>query len=83
MKRPRLLILYFSFFIFNLSFLTGCVREDQPDNTPINNFEALWKIIDEHYCFLDYKAEAIGLDWDEVHRIYRQRISSDMSNIQL
>ena len=83
MKRSRLLILYFSFLIFNLSLLTGCVREDQPDNTPINNFEALWKIIDEHYCFLDYKAEAIGLDWDEVHTTYRQRISNDMTNAQL
>ena len=61
----------------------GCVREDQPDNTPMNNFEALWKIIDEHYCFLDYKAEAIGLDWDEVHTTYRQRISNDMTNAQL
>ena len=83
MKRPQLLILYFSFLIFNLSLLTGCVREDQPDDTPMNNFEALWKIIDEHYCFLDYKAEAIGLDWNEVHSRYRQRISSNMNNAQL
>ena len=27
------------------------------------NFEALWHIIDEQYCFLDYKAEEYGLDW--------------------
>lgn len=65
------------------SALTSCVREETFDDTPEGNFEALWQIIDEHYCFLDYKAEAYGLDWNEVHSRYRQRINPKMSKVQL
>ena len=61
----------------------SCTDEEQYENTPTGNFEALWQIIDEHYCFLDYKHDAIGLDWDEVHRRYRERIKDGMSSAQL
>ena len=64
-------------------FFSSCIDEETFENTPEGNFEALWKIIDEHYCFLDYKAEAIGLDWNEVHTRYRQRINGKMTNSQL
>ena len=33
---------------------TGCIGEETYDNTPRGNFEALWQIIDQQYCFLDY-----------------------------
>ena len=61
----------------------SCVEEEQYDNTPEGNFEALWTMIDEHYCFLDYKQQALGLDWDEVHSRYRDRITKYMTSIQL
>lgn len=61
----------------------SCIREDLEPNTPRGNLEALWKIIDEHYCFLDYKAQETGLDWNEVHSRYMARISNDMSSTQL
>ncbi len=54
-----------------LTTLASCIDEEEFANTPQGNFEALWKIIDEHYCFFDYKAETLGIDWDEVHRRYR------------
>ncbi len=63
--------------------LVSCVQEEQYNNTPEGNFEALWTIVDEHYCFLDYKRETIGLDWNEVHSRYRARLSEDMTNAQL
>lgn len=63
--------------------LTACVDEDDYDNTPLGNFEALWNIIDQHYCFLDYKRQAIGLDWDDVHATYKARLSPEMTNAQL
>ena len=67
-----------------LSFLlTSCVDTEEFDDTPQGNFEALWKIIDEHYCFLDYKQHAIGLDWQAVYAKYQVRIDNDMSNSQL
>ena len=62
---------------------TACVDEEEFDDTPLGNFEALWNIIDEHYCFLDYKHEAYGLDWQQVHEKYRVRINNDMSSKQL
>ena len=73
----------FLYILFTLCTLVSCVNEDTFDNTPEGNFEALWQIIDEHYCFLDYKAKAIGLDWNEVHTRYRQRINPNMNNAQL
>ena len=57
----------------------SCIREDIAGNSPEANFESLWKIIDEQYCFLDYKHEGYGLDWDEVHTRYAQRITPDMT----
>ncbi|WP_455673423.1 S41 family peptidase [Phocaeicola sp.] len=59
---------------------TSCVTEDTFDDNPEGNFEALWKIINERYCFLDYKNEEYGLDWDKVHDEYKNRITSNMSN---
>jgi len=73
--------LLFSFFC--LLTLTTCVDQEEFDDTPQGNMEALWKIIDEHYCFLDYKAEVYGLDWNEVHARYRQQINSSMTKKQL
>lgn len=73
----------FLYILFTLCTLVSCVNEDTFDNTPEGNFEALWQIIDEHYCFLDYKAKTIGLDWNEVHTRYRQRINPNMNNAQL
>lgn len=79
---------HFSLFIFQFSIvasllLASCVHEPDFDDTPEGNLEALWTIIDEHYCFLDYKHEALGLDWNEVHTRYRQRLGTSMTNVQL
>ena len=63
--------------------LTSCITEDVPDNTPKGNFEALWNIIDTQYCFLDYKHEEYGLDWDEVYRRYQNRLTDDMTKKEL
>lgn len=83
MRRITSFLFLLSLHILQLFVLTGCVNEETFDNTPEGNFEALWQIIDQHYCFLDYKAEAIGLDWNEVHTRYGKRISPKMNNTQL
>ena len=59
-----------------LILLSGCIREEEFDNTPSGNFEALWKIIDEQYCFLDYKQ----IDWNAIRNKYRPLITPDMSD---
>ena len=72
------------FLLLTLFFLlTSCITEDIPENNPRGNFEALWKIIDTKYCFLDYKNKEYGLDWDEVYRRYSNRLTDDMTNKQL
>lgn len=60
--------------------LASCIREDVSGTMPEDNFESLWKIIDEQYCFLEYKNREYGLDWDEVHRRYAKRITSSMGS---
>ena len=62
--------------------LTSCVDEEQFDDTPQGNMEALWRIIDEHYCFLDYKQQAYGLDWDQVHEKYKARVEGSLTRKQ-
>jgi len=51
------------------------VEEATYSDTPEGNFEELWSIIDEQYCFLDYK----NIDWDAIHTKYKKRISADMT----
>ena len=76
MKQLSLMLLLFFFG----ATLSSCIREDIAGNSPEDNFEALWKIIDEQYCFLDYKNQEYGLDWDEVHTRYARRITASMGS---
>ncbi len=67
-----------------LTLAASCVdQEDYIADTPEGNFLTLWNIIDQRYCFLTYKAETIGLDWDEVKARYAARISPAMNDEQL
>ncbi len=43
------------------------------------NFEALWKLMDENYCFFEYK----GVDWDEVYNEFEPFIHEDTSEDEL
>ncbi|MBQ9231242.1 MAG: S41 family peptidase [Prevotella sp.] len=65
-----------------LSFIS-CIDEEERADTPAGNFEALWQIIDEHYCFFDYKQQEYGLDWQEVYHQYKVRVNDNMSETQL
>lgn len=66
-----------------LFFCNACITEEQYSDTPQGNFEALWKIIDEHYCFFDYKADEYGLDWNAVRAKYAKICESPMTEAQL
>lgn len=59
--------------------LSGCVKEEEHNNTPQGNFDALWRIIDEHYCFLDYKQ----VDWNAVRNEYQPYITPKLSDDKL
>ena len=63
--------------------LASCVTEEEYDDTAQGNFEALWRIMDEHYCFFDEKQALYGVDWDEVHERYAKQINGSMNRYQL
>ena len=63
--------------------MVACVDTEERPDTPMGNFEALWHIIDEHYCFFDYKQHVYGLDWQEVYNKYKVRVNDNMSSTQL
>ena len=47
--------------------LHSCFVDDDKDitNDAVGNFDALWSIVDEHYCFFNYK----DIDWDSVRTV--------------
>lgn len=59
--------------------LSSCHKVEEYADNPRGNFEALWTILDEHYCFFGQK----GIDWDEVHGKYARRIGPEMTREEL
>lgn len=64
-------------------FLSSCVDVEEYDNTASDNMEALWKIMDERYCFFSEKKEVLGVDWNDVHSRYAANVNDNMSRAQL
>ena len=48
-------------------------------DNPRGNFEALWRTLDEHYCFFSEK----DVDWDDVYSRYSPMVSDRMSSEEL
>ena len=46
---------------------SSCIDEAEHPDTRQGNFEALWQILDEHYCFFAEKQALYGLDWQAVY----------------
>ena len=63
--------------------LLSCVDAEEYDNTCRDNMEALWKIMDEHYCFFTEKKEQLGVDWNDVHARYAANVNEKMTRTQL
>ena len=57
----------------------SCHKIEEHANDPRGNFEALWSILDEHYCFFKEK----GVDWGQVHEKYARRIGNEMTSDEL
>lgn len=68
-------------FIFPVICLTlsSCHDIEEFDNNPKGNFEALWSIIDEHYCFFKEK----NVDWNKIRQRYGAKISNQMTREEL
>ena len=59
--------------------LVSCHDYEEFANDPLGNFDALWTIIDEHYCFFEYK----DIDWNEVGQRYRAQVRPEMTSEEL
>ncbi len=57
----------------------GCDKGDEYTRSPRENFDALWKIMDENYCFFQYK----DVDWDAVYDKYNVQIVDTMNQYDL
>lgn len=74
-KKYSIPVLLISAFIF----FTSCFEDDKYTEDPRANFEALWKLIDEHYCFFAYKE----IDWNAIYDKYDARITPSMDEYEL
>ena len=66
-----------------LFFATACIEEENFDNSPKGNFDALWSIIDERYCFFEYAEQEYGLSWDNVYTKYRRQATETKNDAEL
>lgn len=55
--------------------LTSCRHQDEFADDAYGNFDALWTILDEHYCYFESK----DIDWAEIGRRYRQEIHPEIT----
>ena len=65
-------------FVFVL-LMMSCEKSDVYTMDPRTNFETLWKIIDEHYCFFEYKQ----VDWNDIYQKYDVLLSDTMNQYAL
>jgi hypothetical protein len=59
--------------------LSACHDIEEYDNSAEGNFEQLWTLVDQHYCFFNEK----NIDWDSIHTVYHSRLESVKSSSSL
>ncbi len=59
--------------------LSSCHDEPEYKDDIYGNFDALWNIIDQRYCFFKEK----NIDWDEIGKMYREQITPETNSIEL
>lgn len=72
-------IAYYISVVVVLLSLSACHEQEEFNNDPYGNFDALWTNVDQHYCFFKYK----NIDWDEVGQRYRAKLRPGMSSTAL
>lgn len=73
-------LLYIAALIFVLPLQSCFINQDKDMvNDAKTNFEMLWKICDEYYCYFDYK----NIDWDSIYTAYEPRVYNGMSDDEL
>lgn len=65
--------------ILFLTLFSSCHSYEESPDTPQGNLKALWKIIDEKYCFLEEK----DVDWASVLEEYSAKVNDEMTQREL
>lgn len=53
--------------------------EADPKNSPVENFEILWREFDRYYSYFEHK----NVDWQAIHSQYRPQVSEQTSDQEL
>ena len=69
--------------IITATTISGCISGDEFDNSYNGNFEALWKVVDEHYCFFEIAGKEYGLNWDNVYHKYKSATDTCENDAEL
>ncbi len=77
MKQRTIFLSYTLIVLLSIGFIgTSCESyKFEFDDNPHGNFDALWTILDENYCYIDYK----GINWDSIGTSYRARVTPNMT----
>ena len=75
--------LFIAILIIPTTLLCSCIGEEDYENSYQGNFEALWKTIDERYCFFDLANDEYGLDWNAVHDKYKAYVDTCENDAEL
>lgn len=67
------------FIVLLAALLPACHEMEDYDNTALDNFDCLWKSVDQNYCFFAEK----DVDWQEVGQRYRSRIIPGITREEL
>ena len=63
------------YFLLLCLLFSGCEKATKYNSSPRENFEALWRIMDENYCFFEFK----DVDWDDVYDRYDLLVKDTMN----
>ena len=64
--------------VLSMFLVTACVKEDlsEAGGNVHENFDLLWKTINDNYCYLEYK----NINWDSIGNEYRSQLHADMKD---
>lgn len=65
-----------------LGLVTSCSVKDEYDPRPIENYNALWEILDRHYSFFDLKLSS-GSSWRDMYYKHYGKLSPKMTQDSL
>ena len=77
MKQRTVFLSYALIILLAIGFIsTSCESYNFDfEDTPQGNIDALWTILDENYCYFDYK----DINWDSIGTSYRARVTPTMT----